>query len=257
MAPHVSPRIRVLPDLEALSRAAAAGIAAALREAAGERARCALVLAGGSTPRRTYSLLASHHARDVPWDRVDFFWGDERAVAADHPESNFAMARETLLDGLRIPDSSVFRMPSELPNPEDTARAYEATLRERFPSGPPRFDLVILGMGADGHVASLFPGSKALSEEERWVVAAAPPDAPGDRISLTLPALNAASLVYFLVAGDGKAEAARLALEGGAPGDRCPASAVRPAHGEVVWWLDAAAASLLRAGTSALLTPGS
>jgi len=241
------PRVEVAPDAEALARLAAAHVAGRAAAAASARGRFSLALAGGSTPRRTYQLLAEPpHREAVPWDRVEVFFGDERCVPPGDPGSNHRMAREALLGRVPIPEGRIHRIRGEAPDPEAAAAEYEEELRAALGPGA-RLDLVLLGMGSDGHVASLFPGSDALGETSRLVRAVVAPVPPPRRITLTLPALAAAAEVAFLVAGADKAERVAEVLGGLDPA--LPAARVRPAGG-VLWLLDAAAASRLPAGTT-------
>jgi 6-phosphogluconolactonase len=221
--------VEIFPDAEGVALAAAERI-----EAVG----CGRIgLAGGSTPRRLYALLAARNRMD--WARVHVYWSDERAVPPDDPASNYRMAREALLDRVPIPPAQVHRIPTELP-PDAAAAAYARTLREAFPASAPHFDVLLLGMGADGHTASLFPGALAIHEETRWVVATEAPVAPHARITLTPPAL-CADLTLVLATGAEKAEALRAVHRGPWHPDRVPAQLVRDA----VWLVDAAAARLL------------
>jgi 6-phosphogluconolactonase len=236
-------------DTAALMKQAALRIATWATEAIAARGRFTLVLSGGSTPRALYALLASDElVSQIDWSRADFFWGDERCVPPDHPDSNYRMARESLLDPIHADPAHVHRMRGE-ELPERAAAAYDEHLHKffRIPPGdpPPRFDIVLLGMGADGHTASLFPGTPALAEVERWVVPnrAQPSGLP--RLTLTLPVLNAAAHVQFLVAGADKAERVKQVLEQTPGADELPANAVRPTDGQLEWMLDAAAASRL------------
>ncbi len=245
--------VRVHPDAEALSRAAAAEFARLAGGALQQRGYCIVALAGGSTPRGLYRVLAADYADRLDWSRIHLAWGDERCVPPGHPQSNYRMAREAMLDALALPPGNVHRVPTELP-PEDAARAYEAELRALFglvePSAPPtelmpRFDLMLLGMGTDGHTASLFPGAPVLRERERWVAAY---DAGGDvgwRVTLTPVALNAARHVIWLVSGPDKAAPLREVLHGPHRPHELPAQIVRPQSGEVLWLVDAPAAARL------------
>lgn len=247
--------LKVFANVETLSREAAAGIATKIRSAAAEDRSFSLVLAGGNTPKTLYQTLAVHFRNDIPWERVLLFWGDERYVPPSDPQSNYGMADRTLLRRVPIPAENIYRMPTEFPDPDEAARAYEATLKTRFPSPKPRFDLVLLGLGEEGHTASLFPGSPALEEQERWVAAVRAPAQPSLRLTLTLPVLNNAACIYFLVAGENKAPAMLHAVAAnlvGAPTSRAPtrgaptpAALVRPTDGDVVWWSDEAAAKLI------------
>jgi 6-phosphogluconolactonase len=212
-----------------------------LTEAAGAAGQIALT--GGSTPRSAYERAA---VADVSWSRATLWWGDERCVPPDDELSNYALARETLLDAIAGPAPEVHRMRGEL-GAHEGAAAYETELHEVFGAGMPEFDLVLLGMGADGHCASLFPGQPTLEEDVRLAVgverAGVEPYVP--RISLTLPLINAAREVVFLVTGEDKAEAVARAFEAD-PGPDTPASLVTPASGRLVALLDRAAASRLR-----------
>lgn len=236
--------LRVFPDAPSLSRAAAGEFVSCATEAIQRRGRFDVALAGGSTPRSVYSLLAARHSNDLEWDKVHLFFGDERHVPPDDAGSNFRMVRESLLAAPAI-RATVHRIEAE----RDAATAadrYEATLRRHFqvsPPAQPRFDLVLLGMGADGHTASLFPGTSALAEMSRAVVANAVPQLNTDRITLTFPVLNNAARVIFLVAGGDKAAMLRCALRGDPAGAHYPVQAVRPASGTLTWMIDAAAAA--------------
>jgi 6-phosphogluconolactonase len=239
--------MEVFPDLEELSRAAAQLFGDASREALRERGRFSVALAGGSTPRRTYELLARPPYRDsVDWPQVDVFWGDERCVAPEDPRSNERMAREALLDRVPIDATRIHPMRCE-GDPADAAQRYEALLRNHF-GEKPRFDLVLLGLGDDGHTASLLPGTDAPSEATRWAIAVKGGDV--ERLTLTPPALNAARRIAFLVSGAGKAKALSAALSGAPP---IPAHAIAPHDGEVVWLVDRAAAELWDQSTGTTL----
>ena len=240
--------LRVLPDAEALARAAAGELQARLRSAIGARGRAALVLSGGATPRETYRLLARRAAPAGPdWTRVAFLFGDERMVPSDDPESNYGMVEQVLLRPLGIAAEQIHRVRSELGDARAAADAYDAELREHFgltAGAMPRIDVVLLGLGPEGHTASLFPATTALWASAR-LAAANWVEAKGAwRVTLTLPVLNAAACVLFLVAGAAKAEALAAVLEDD-EGRVLPASRIRPA-GDLVWLVDAAAASRLR-----------
>jgi 6-phosphogluconolactonase len=247
------PALAISVDRPALMNAAAEHVVAKAARAIADHGRFTWVLAGGATPRELYALLASAAFRGrVDWSRADFFWGDERCVPPEHGQSNYRMVRETLLDVVRPEPRQVHRMRGEQV-PETAAIEYADELARVFSEGrfrpagsPPSFDLVLLGMGEDGHTASLFPGSAALNEDRRWVVPAQP--APGGpwRLTLTLPVLNAASAVCFLVAGAAKRD--RLAEVWRAPAAAAaslPAARVRPHAGELRWLVDAEAAGRL------------
>jgi 6-phosphogluconolactonase len=253
----VSAAVRVAPDAEALAGMAAREIAARVVAAVAARGRCDLALAGGRTPRRAYGLLAAlPPGEGPPWEQVHVFFGDERHVPPDHPDSNFRMAREALLDAVPIPAGQVHRVRAEEVEAEAAARDYQADLRQALDLAPgalPRLDLVLLGMGADGHVASLFPGSAALAEARRLVTSGpAPRPRDPERITLTLPVLNAAAAVLLLVSGADKAERVAEVLGGRAP--ELPAGRLAPA-GELLWLLDQAAAARLPALTAPARRP--
>ena len=239
-------------DLAALSLRAAEHFTALARARAAESGRFAVVLAGGSTPRNLYSLLATAAYRErVPWAATHLFFGDERCVPPDHPESNFRMVKETLLDHVPIPDGQVHRMLGEEPAPERAAGAYEDELRQFFAATgdrAPRFDLILLGLGADGHTASLFPGSPALDERWRLVVPAAVEGLAARRLTLTFPVLNAAARIVFLVAGSAKARALAAVVRGAVAGPALPAALVEPEDGALLYFVDRAAAALVHAG---------
>jgi 6-phosphogluconolactonase len=200
------------------------------------------VLAGGSTPKATYGILARDYAERIDWSRVHVFFGDERNVPPDHEDANYRMAREALLD--HVPIGGVHRMRGELP-PDEAAAAYEVELREFFGAEKlPRFDLILLGIGGDGHTASLFPETPALEVHDRWVVANPVPKLDTTRITLTVPVINAARSVVFLAAGKDKAEALKEILEGDADPREYPAKLVQPPGGPE-WMLDRAAAGSL------------
>jgi 6-phosphogluconolactonase len=238
--------LRVVEDLAALHRAGAEEVARAAVAAVAARGRFAIALTGGTTPRGLYALLAE----DPPlrgailWEQVDVFFGDERCVPPDHPESNHRMANEALLSRVPLPPGNVRRMEGER-EPAEAAARYEAALRERFGEGLPRLDLVLLGLGADGHVASLFPGTAALAERERLAVANHVPRLDSWRITLTLPVLNAAAEVLFLVAGEQKSWAVAEVFDPDADVEDVPARLVQPASGELRWLVDRAAAARL------------
>lgn len=230
--------VQVYETPEGLAEAAARAFVERSAEAVSERGRFAVALAGGSTPKATYEVLARDHAEAVDWPNVHAFFGDERTVPPDHEESNYRMAREALLD--HVPIGSVHRMRGELP-PEEAAASYERELKEFFGEAPPALDLVMLGIGEDGHTASLFPETSALEVADRLVVANPVPKLETTRLTLTAPVLNAAREVLFLVAGGGKAGALAEILEGDADPRVYPAKLVRPPGGPT-WMVDRAAA---------------
>ncbi|MFY9614186.1 MAG: 6-phosphogluconolactonase [Candidatus Dormiibacterota bacterium] len=203
-----------LRDAEAVARAVASAVTETAFKAIHEHGGCALVLAGGNTPRRAYQILAGELRDEVDWRRVSFYFGDERCVPPDDPRSNYRMARETLFDPLKLGQGNVFRIAGEL-SPEAGAADYDAQLRHLKGERSPMFDLVLLGMGAEGHTASLFPGSPALEERARLAAAAKVPAEPPDRVTLTLPALSESHQILFVVTGAEKADAlARVFSDG-------------------------------------------
>jgi 6-phosphogluconolactonase len=236
---------RVYPDAASLARAAAEHFVTLATAAIAAHGQFVVALSGGSTPHATYTLLASDElSARVDWPRVRVFWGDERCVPPDHPESNYRMAREVLLDKIPIPAENVHRIRGELP-PDQAAMAYQAELEAVLGTGG-RFDLILLGMGEDGHTASLFPGTAALHEQTRWVVAHYVDKLSAWRVTLTPVAINAAAHVTFLISGAGKAERLQEVLDGPHQPDVLPAQIVRPTDGRLLWLADAAAAVHVR-----------
>ena len=238
----VVPDVRILPDLHSLSMGAAETTVRIIDETVRLFGRCSLVLSGGTTPVILHQLLASTFRDRIPWSHVHVFWGDERYVPPGDQRSNYGMARDTLLDHVPCPAANVHPMATHFDDPAAAAQDYEATLQHYWAGEEPRLDVVLLGMGPDGHTASLFPGAPALQERKRCVVAATVPAEPPLRLTLTLPALALAAHAHFLVAGVDKADAVRNVLSGDADPNAYPAAGVRPAHGEVTWWLDRDAA---------------
>jgi 6-phosphogluconolactonase len=241
-------RVAVVDDAAALAREAAGEFERRAKEAIAARGRFAVALAGGSTPRRLYALLADPAApfrARIAWDRVHFFWGDERHVPPDDPGSNYRMAREELLSRVPVPEQNVHRIEAERPDADAAADTYERELMRFFALAPgqtPRFDLVLLGMGPDGHTASLFPGSSALEVRDRLVAAPWIPKLNEYRITLTLPVFNNAAAVVFLVSGADKSDALRAAMDSSNSTDLLPCQRIRPTQGELLWLVDSAAA---------------
>ncbi|ABC81213.1 6-phosphogluconolactonase [Anaeromyxobacter dehalogenans] len=241
MARPSGPALVRVADPAALARAAAEEVARRAEAAVAARGRFAIALAGGSTPRALYGVLADPAApwrARVPWARTEVWFGDERCVPPDHPDSNYRMAREALLD--RVAPAAVHRIEGERP-PADAAARYEAALRQAAGAAgePPRLDLVLLGLGADGHTASLFPDSPALRERARWVAAPFVPAVGAHRVTLTLPVLERARAIAFLVSGAGKRAALERLLAAGPPA--IPAARVRPLDGALLVLADDAA----------------
>jgi 6-phosphogluconolactonase len=245
--------IEIYPTPDALMQAAAQRFVTRADAAMRAAGRFVVAMSGGSTPKRLYALLATAaYAGRVNWARVHVFWGDERCVPPDDPASNYRMAREALLSHVPVPEGNVHRMRGE-DDPGSAAAAYERELREMFvtPGGPPactpgrRFDLVLLGMGDNGHTASLFPGMPAVRETERWVVAQYVEAVSMWRVTLTPVIINSAAEVTFLVCGGDKAGMLRRVLKGPHEPAALPAQAIAPHHGRLCWLVDASAAAHL------------
>jgi len=239
--------LHVYPNVDGLSHAAAETLCKLSQAAIESRGRFTLALAGGNTPRRLYELLDSDYRERIAWSKVHLFWGDERFVSADHPHSNYALALDSLLSNLPLPPGNVHRIATEFPSAAHSALAYERELQAFFApleSGRfPAFDVILLGLGPDGHTASLFPGDPVLDETTRWVRAteAPAPLAVRERITLTLPLINQARCALFLVAGATKRDVLAHVLSGTPQARlRYPAARVR-AQGGTLWFLDRAA----------------
>jgi 6-phosphogluconolactonase len=252
----MKPEVRCYGNLEALSNAAAEFTCTLAEKHVEMHGLFTVALSGGNTPRPLYEALARlPFVARMPWPHIHLFWGDERCVPPDHPDSNFAMAFRALISNVPVPPRNVHRIPAEMESPEDAAEAYEKILGEFFGSSIktdthstissggepfPSFDLVLLGVGKDGHTASLFPGDHALEERKRWVTAVRNPHAslPVPRITLTLPVINRAGGVLFMVSGRGKREVVCSILEDRDAAARLyPAARVNP-KGEVAWLID-------------------
>lgn len=234
----------VFPDIDELSLGAARFFESVVTEAIQQRGKALVALSGGSTPLKLFSQLSSAPlAERIDWKAVHFFWCDERCVPPEHPESNFGQARRAFLQPLTIPDANLHRIQGEL-EPEQAALAYRETLRQyrSVELDWPVFDLVLLGMGADGHTASLFPGEDSRMSTPVLAVTANYQGRPAQRITLTPLVFNAARQVLFLVAGEDKADAVRRVLTGPLDLNSYPAQAISPNNGSVSWFLDAGAA---------------
>ncbi len=235
--------IKIYADFKQLARAAAEHFVARSSEAVAQRGLFTVALSGGSTPKALFELLADTDEpfRDqIPWSRIHFFWSDERHVPPDHPDSNYRMANEALLSRVPITPGNVHRVPSENPDAAEAAAQYEQTVVEITGQRLPQLDLILLGLGTDGHTASIFPGSDVLHERERLVAAPWVEKLQTYRITMTLPLLNNGASVVFLVSGSEKARIVKEIFEGP---ETFPAQAVKPAHGELLWLLDNDAAS--------------
>jgi 6-phosphogluconolactonase len=240
--------LRRLTTPQDLFQAAAEEVIRLATDAVAQRGRFTIALSGGSTPKSMYTLIAANASATLPWAQMFFFWGDERHVPPDDPDSNYRMAREAILSKVSIPAANVFPVPTENQDAVAAAEAYERTVRKFFGLGAgelPCFDLILLGMGPDGHTASLFPESAALQEKSRLVVANWVDKLKASRITFTLPVLNAARCVAFLVSGADKAAVLHEVLEGSAPAEKYPSKLVQPTNGKLIWFLDRAAASEL------------
>jgi 6-phosphogluconolactonase len=247
--------IRIAESPEALARDAAEEFCRRAAEAVTARGAFFVALSGGSTPKGLYRLLAGEgdpsFRERVPWDRTHFFFSDERLVPPSHPDSNYRMAYEAMLGKMPVRPGNVCRVWSESPDPAASADYYQSMLREAFKlkdGAFPRFDLILLGMGPEGHTASLFPGSSAVRETEKLAAAPFVEKLKAYRITLTPPVLNNAACVIFLVAGADKAETLKAVLEEAPDPDRLPAQVVDPANGDLLWLVDRAAARLLSQG---------
>jgi 6-phosphogluconolactonase len=240
------PQVRIFASPEHLYHAAAENFCRIGSQAIRDRGRFAVALSGGSTPRGFHQETVRDFATQLPWQNVFFFWSDERHVPLTDPESNYRMANETLLTKLPIPPGNIFPIPAEMPDAGDAARVYEQSLDSFFrptAGSIPRFDLILLGMGPDGHTASLFPGTTALEEKQHWVVANWVAKFSTFRITFTYPLLNRAANVMFLVTGADKAAMVERALKD--PAANLPCQGVNPVDGELSWFLDQAAAAKL------------
>ncbi len=249
---RAAPDIEVSPNPQMLIQTAAERVTRLIDRAMTERGKVSIALSGGSTPRPIYTLLATeYYSRRIDWSRVHVFWGDERCVPPDNPQSNYRMAGEALLDAVPIPSTNVHRIHGE-EAPEKAAGAYEKELRAFFgeneTNGSPRlgFDLILLGMGDNGHTASLFPGHSAVTEKRRWVMEEYIGVVAMWRITLTPVMINAAKNVIFIVSGAEKAECLQSVIEGPFQPEVLPAQIVRPLQGRVLWLLDKAAAGRLK-----------
>ncbi len=243
--------IQILENGDAVSRTAAEIMVSRTLEKLTSKKSFSVALSGGSTPKNMFAILANEAAlRDrMPWDKVHFFWGDERHVPPDHSDSNYRMTDEAMLSRVPVPAENIHRIQAENPDSKKAAEDYEQELRRFFKLAPeqlPAFDCVFLGMGPDGHTASLFPGTTALRERQRLVVSNWVAKFQSYRITMTTPVLNNADMVIFLVSGKEKAEPLQVVLEGPKQTDRFPSQLIEPTHGKLVWFIDQAAAGKLR-----------
>jgi len=240
-------KIKIVADAEAMCKAVAETLVQHIGKTLQAHDVYSIALSGGSTPRRLYTLLVDDPrlSGQIPWERVHFFWGDERHVTPDHPESNYRMAFEAMLSRAPIPPANIHRMRAEESDASKAAEDYAHDIRRFFgiTNGEmPRFNCVLLGMGSDGHTASLFPGSPSLNEKKRLVMANWIEKFNAYRITLTVPVFNNADLILFLVSGGEKAGALKTVLEGDDELDRYPAQLIQPSRGALIWILDRSAA---------------
>jgi len=252
-SPAPQREVIICPDGNAVARRAAEEFLRVATEAVAQRGSFTVALAGGSTPKALYSLLVSDPAfrGNLPWERLNFFFGDERHVPPDNDQNNFRMANESLFSKAPVPPTQIFRIRAEYPDAEKAALEYEQALRAYFKVKDgeyPRFDLVLLGMGDEGHTLSLFPGTKALHASNRVVVRNWVGKLFTDRITLTAPAANQANRVIFMVTRVDKAPALKAVLEGPYEPDQLPAQLIQPASGKLLWLVDQAAGSMLASG---------
>ena len=236
--------IAIYPDIDTLSHDATQHIVRIANESIATYGRFTMALSGGTTPRKTYELLGSEpYSRQINWTLVHIFWGDERSVPPESPDSNYRMAHEILLSKIPVPAVQVHRMLANEPDRDVASQEYVEDMQRVFATDDiPSFDLIQLGMGPEGHTASLFPHQEALHEERRLVMPVSVPKPPPDRLTFTPPLLNAARNILFLVTGSDKADALHAVLEGPYQPDEYPTQIVRPPNGEVVWMVDTAAA---------------
>jgi 6-phosphogluconolactonase len=245
--------VRILTNQEAIAKRAAQEFVQAATSAVSEKGSFSVALSGGSTPKALYSLLANDAAlrAQIPWDKMSVYFGDERSVGPDHPDSNFRMATETMLSRVPLQADQFFRIKGEYKDTERAALEYEQALRTGFKIAErqfPRFDLVLLGMGNEGHTASLFPGTKALHETKRLVVRNWVGKLYTERITLTAPVINNAARVIFMITGADKELALKGVLEGPYEPDQLPAQMIQPANGKLLWLVDTIAGGMLSIG---------
>ncbi len=240
----LSPIIEVVPNPSSLAERAAEEFFRLAELAMANEGRFTVALAGGTTPQLMYTFLSK---MNLSWDRIHFFWGDERCFPPDHQNSNYHMAYETLIKAIPSPSQNIHRIQGEFPV-EQAAKQYKEDLYLFFKGTLPRFDLILLGLGSDGHTASLFPGTPAAREMSNWVAPVIHRDPPlplVDRVTLTLPVLNSAAQVLFMVSGAEKAESLAQVLHGKSQPGLLPAQAVKPVNGKLLWLVDQAAAEML------------
>ena len=252
MKSTVKQEIKIVKDADAMSSLAAAILVEHIGKALRQQNEYSIALSGGSTPRRLYTLLADDPGwrGQIPWDRIHFFWGDERPVPPDHPDSNYRMAHDAMLSKADVQPAHIHRMRAEVPDAAQAAEDYTLEILRFFDikdGEVPRFNCILLGMGADGHTASLFPGSPALNESKRLVMANWVDEFQSSRLTLTFPVLNNADLILLLVSGLEKADILKQVLAGDRAPNRYPVQRIQPKHGMLKWLLDRWAAMHLDA----------
>jgi len=251
----MSKNIHAYPNKEKLVTATAELVAGSIEHTIQQNGLCNMALSGGNTPGGVFSLLASSDYRDcVDWNRLHLFWGDERMVPPEHQDSNYRLVQETLLDHINIPDENVHRMRGEIV-PDEAAAEYAELLYNHFAVSPPCFDLMLLGLGTDGHTASLFPETDAVEECEKHAVAVFVPKLDAWRVTLTLPVLNAARKILFLVSGKSKSEMVQRIVSNKQPAKEIPATMVNPQNGELHWMLDSEAMVLINKNSRNVMFP--
>lgn len=245
---NISHRTRTLkeyPDLDSLSDAVASAITEICKTSVHSSGRFNMALSGGSTPRALYRRLAEKYSHDIPWQQVHLFWSDERYVSLADSRSNYHMAEEAMLRRLPIPLTNIHPYPTHIDDIRQAAKIYEESLRSYFTTSWPMFDLLLLGLGEDGHTASLFPDSPVLSEQTRWIVPSVAPTEPAARLTLTIPALCHSTNTFILVSGGSKASALEKAFTTPKPTHHRPITLIHPENGQLTWWVDKAATALL------------
>ncbi len=252
---NMKKNIHIYPNKDKLVEATAERVVDSIEKAIAKNGFCNIALSGGNTPGGVYSLLATTPYKDrVDWGKLHLFWGDERMVSPEHQDSNFRMVLETLLDHVKMPDGNVHRICGEIA-PGQAAEVYSSLLNVHFKTDLPRFDIILLGLGEDGHTASLFPETDAVEECERHAVAVFVPKLNSWRVTLTLPVLNAAREIYFLVSGRSKSDIIQRIMSIKQPSKELPATMVDPDNGELHWMLDSEAMVLINKNSRDVIFP--
>lgn len=244
----MTPHITIASSEAAFLKKAAQVFLESVADAVSARGQATVALSGGSTPKKFFSYLAEPYYRErIPWTKVHFFWGDERCVPPDHADSNYKMAMDALLKKVQVPSVNIHRMPGEMEDPREAAKSYDRSMRLFFKTdrSVPKFDLVLLGLGEDGHTASLFPKTVALTEREKLVVGHHVESVHANRLTVTFPVINSARRVVFLCAGDSKSAIIKEIFRTDLAVDRFPAQRVNPVEGELIWILDSQSAARL------------